>query len=510
MSSDGGGLLSGEAKQNYGASVNPAVRRVTFGIVPPPSDDDAEVELVSDNKVITSKYTMLNFVPKSLLLQFRRFANIWFLFQTIIMVLGYYTNLFGAPFSPWAMFGMLVVVLSIVMVFEARDDIFRHSKDRETNEREAIVFRYENGHVERKVVAWQDIRVGDVSLVQNKEAFPADMVLMSSSEEGGLCYIETSNIDGETNLKLHIPSDIISDPFRAVTASAEDPFEQVEQVLQSTKMDLNVDLPNQYINKFAGNCKFTCATHSDNTPLSLNAKNLLLRGALLRNTRWVIGLVVYTGDQSKVMMNSQEAVSKMSAIEKIINHTLYMVVFAQCALVTITVVARMIWEAEYLSDPEKLWYLFPPGTEMDSYDLPSWLANWFTFFVLFNNFVPINLYAVMELCNLIQGYFINADLMMYHEESDTPARTRSSNLCQELGQVEYIFSDKTGTLTQNVMKFMRCSVEGKIYGELGGPGFEIGASQIQTTIRDTPESKDARVLDMFLQVLAVAHTVFYT
>ena len=92
-----------------------------------------------DNSITTSKYTALNFIPKSLMYQFRRFANLWFLFQTIVMVAGEYTNLFATPFSPWSMLAMLVIVLGIVMVFEARDDLFRHQQDSEVNNRSATV-----------------------------------------------------------------------------------------------------------------------------------------------------------------------------------------------------------------------------------------------------------------------------------------------------------------------------------------------------------------------------------
>lgn len=76
------------------------------------------------------------------------------------------------------------------------------------------------------------------------------------------------------------------------------------------------------------------------------------------------------------------------------------------------------------------------------------------------------MYVIMELCNLLQGMFINEDIEMYHPDTDTPARARSSNLCQELGQVQYIFSDKTGTLTRNVMEFKMASINHTSYGEL--------------------------------------------
>jgi phospholipid-transporting ATPase len=487
--------------RNYGSVVNETLRQVAFGTqtaVPEVQVDD----LVCDNKVTTSKYTAANFLFKSLALQFRRFANIYFVVQTIIMMVGWYTNLFGAPFSPWSMLGMLVFVLGIVMVFEARDDLFRHAQDKALNERKQAIFRVEDGRVQAKTVAWQDIRVGDILLVKNKESFAADLVLLASSEDSGICYVETSNIDGETNLKLHLSNEAISFPIKK---GCDNKADNVLAFLSMCQFECSVEKPNQVVTNFNGSAKFSCPGRDNSKPIPLSFSNFLLRGAQLRNTQWVLGLVVYTGAQTKVMMNSRETASKMSSIEQMVNHTLYTIVFAQCALVTITDVAKLVWDAEYLTDTSGYWYLFPPGGELQSYIFPDWLANWLTYFILFNNFVPINLYAVMEFCNLLQGYFINMDAKMYDPNTDTAARARSSNLCQELGQVEYIFSDKTGTLTQNVMKLMRCSVGDRIYGALSNGSFTNAAKEMSTALKTPGET--ANTIDMLFTVLAVAHTV---
>lgn len=73
-----------------------------------------------------------------------------------------------------------------------------------------------------------------------------------------------------------------------------------------------------------------------------------------------------------------------------------------------------------------------------------------------------------NLNNLLQAIFINMDVEMYHAESDTPAMARTSNLNEELGQVKYIFSDKTGTLTRNVMEFKKCAVGNHVYSLTDG------------------------------------------
>lgn len=71
----------------------------------------------------------------------------------------------------------------------------------------------------------------------------------------------------------------------------------------------------------------------------------------------------------------------------------------------------------------------------------------------------------MEVIRLGQSYFINWDLQMYYPEKDTPAKARTTTLNEQLGQIHYIFSDKTGTLTQNIMTFKKCCINGQIYGE---------------------------------------------
>lgn len=89
--------------------------------------------------------------------------------------------------------------------------------------------------------------------------------------------------------------------------------------------------------------------------------------------------------------------------------------------------------------------------------------NLLTFVILYNNLIPISLQVTLELVRFMQALFINYDIQMYHAESNTPAMARTSNLNEELGMVKYMFSDKTGTLTRNVMEYKKCSVGKTIY-----------------------------------------------
>eukprot|EP01138_Halocafeteria_seosinensis_P008155 gb/GECG01008335.1/.p1 GENE.gb/GECG01008335.1/~~gb/GECG01008335.1/.p1 ORF type:complete len:1457 (+),score=160.21 gb/GECG01008335.1/:1-4371(+) len=400
-------------------------------------------KVFADNSSKTSKYTALNFVPKSLLEQFRRLANIYFLGISILMIIGTYApTVFDSPLSPFSTLGPLLLVLAITMVKEGLEDVKRHRSDREVNNRTASVI-YHKHSTENKELTWRDLRVGHLVKVFNDHESPADVIVLQTSYDEGSCYIETSNIDGETDLKLKgaVPE---------VASRTKNPAE-----LRGT---FECDHPNDFLHVFNGAMK--CMSQDGKRPetYGVTAKNVVLRGSRLRNTDWIIGLVVYTGKDTKVMKKGGSVRSKLSKIEKTMNKCLMIIFSSQFILCTITTVASVLWESVNESN---LGYLDLGGT---NYVIPRWLGNWFSFLVLYNNFIPISLYVTVEMVNYMQAYFIDKDVEMYDTSTDTPAKARTSNINQDLGQIEYIFSDKTGTLTQNVMEFRMFSIGTKFFG----------------------------------------------
>jgi phospholipid-transporting ATPase len=145
--------------------------------------------------------------------------------------------------------------------------------------------------------------------------------------------------------------------------------------------------------------------------------------------------------------------------------------------------------------------VFPPDSSSNSVKslLPLWLEQWFVFFILYNNFIPISLYVTIELVNLGQAYLVASDQTLYEESVDMPCVVRSSNMAQELGLVSNIFSDKTGTLTRNEMRFVKFVVGGKI--------FDVEAhSTVGKDLLATPNYTKTDLYNFFL-CLTTCHTV---
>ena len=155
------------------------------------------------NAVVTAKYTPLSFIPRCLLEQFRRVANSYFLFISFLMLLGTYTNIFDSPLAPWSTLLPLIVVLAISAGKEGAEDLKRHRADRVTNDKlvTRIVLRAEQSSAFEQIHC-SELLPGDLVRIDDENEVPADTVILITSDSAGLAYIETSNIDGESNLKI--------------------------------------------------------------------------------------------------------------------------------------------------------------------------------------------------------------------------------------------------------------------------------------------------------------------
>ncbi|MQL90819.1 hypothetical protein Taro_023433 [Colocasia esculenta] len=392
------------------------------------------------NYVSTTKYTLATFVPKSLFEQFRRVANIYFLITGCLA----FTPL--APYNAVSAILPLAVVIGASMVKEAIEDWRRFKQDNEVNNRKVEVHR---GDGTFSYTEWKNLRVGDIVKVEKDHFFPADLILLASSYEDAICYVETTNLDGETNLKLR--------QALKVTSGLRD-----DSSFQEFKALIKCEDPNPNLYTFVGSMDY------ERQQYPLSPKQLLLRDSKLRNTTQVYGAVIFTGHDTKVMQNATAPPSKRSKIERKMDKIVYLLLFLLVLISTLGSIIFGIATKHDLQDSKmKRWYLRPddPSIFFDpKRAVAAGILHCLTDLMLFSYFIPISLYVSIEICKILQSMFINQDVNMYYEEEDKPAHARTSNLNEELGQIDTILSDKTGTLTCNQMEFLKCSIAGTSYG----------------------------------------------
>lgn len=415
----------------------PGFSRVVF--CNEPDSFEAGIREYAGNYVSTTKYTAATFLPKSLFEQFRRVANFYFLVTGILA----FTPL--APYTALSAILPLVLVIGATMVKEGIEDWRRKQQDIEVNSRKVKVHQ---GDGVFSLTEWRNLKVGDIVKVEKDQFFPADLLLLSSCFDDAVCYVETMNLDGETNLKLKQALEVTS------SLNEDSNFKDFKALVKCED-------PNANLYTFVGSMEY----EEQQSPLS--PQQLLLRDSKLRNTEYIYGAVIFTGHDTKVMQNATDPPSKRSKIERKMDRIIY---FLFAVLFTISFVGSVyfgIVTKQDLDGGHNRWYLQPEDSDIffDPRRAPAAATfHFLTAVMLYSYLIPISLYVSIEIVKVLQSIFINKDINMYYEETDKPAHARTSNLTEELGQVDTILSDKTGTLTCNSMEFVKCSVAGTAYG----------------------------------------------
>jgi phospholipid-translocating ATPase len=361
------------------------------------------------NRVVTSKYSVLSFLPKNLFEQFRRFANVFFLLLIILQAFKEFETV-----DPFVVALPTVVIVLVTALKDGVEDLKRHQTDAQVNGRPVHILPdwvnhnhavggnsySKNGFLQKwnrwfqfkvhtksmpkkntalarsrapsttqtasdwKEIVWEGLRVGDIVRLQNNEFIPADVVILSTSEPDCVCYVETKNLDGETNLKVR----------KGINETAH--AESVDDC-RALKLVVNAEPPNNNMFTFNGSLNIDSSDSTDfkNHKVPINMNGVLLRGCILRNTTWVIGVIVYTGGETKLRLNAGETPSKRSIIEKKMNPQIMVNLVLLALICIVCAVGNSFWGRLYSNGNSP----FLPNSKEGGIDpnLSAFLAFWY-------------------------------------------------------------------------------------------------------------------------------------
>lgn len=445
--------------------------------------DERSGEPYCSNVITSSKYNIYTFLPMQLKAQFSKIANCYFMVVAIMQMIPSWSTT-----GKFTTIVPLLIFMSISMAREGIDDWKRHGHDKEENNKTTTLIEedselasfdthsvttimtetigvpplnealsnpitpvnsnhdqplgdlhYSRRHAMKSYnvrdtkIYWKQVQVGDILKVHEDEWFPADMLLLSTSEPTNEAFVETMALDGETNLKARMPHPELDSLYSTVLG------------LKNNKTIVNVEDPNADLYNFEGRFQKDGVMHS------LGPDNVAYRGSILRNTKSVLGMVIFTGEETKIRMNNiKKPRTKAPKLQRNINYIVIFMVFVVLMLSSFSMMAqRLLYDWHKDTD----WYLLGQDAGV--------AATFMGFIIMYNTLIPLSLYVTMEIIKVMQLLFLQFDIDMYHAESNTPADAKTATILEELGQVGYIFTDKTGTLTDNKMEFRKFSVCGE-------------------------------------------------
>ncbi|XP_073083965.1 phospholipid-transporting ATPase IG isoform X5 [Manis javanica] len=387
------------------------------------------------NRIVSSKYTLWNFLPKNLFEQFRRIANFYFLIIFLVQVTV------DTPTSPVTSGLPLFFVITVTAIKQGYEDWLRHRADNEVNK-------------------------STVYIIENAQR------VQKESEK----------------IKTHYA---VRD---TVTLCTPDSIDKLRAAIECEQ-------PQPDLYKFVGRINIY-SNSLQAVARSLGPENLLLKGATLKNTKKIYGIAVYTGMETKMALNYQGKSQKRSAVEKSINAFLIVYLFILLTKAAVCTTLKYVWQSiPYNDEP---WYNQKTLKEHETLKVLKMFTDFLSFMVLFNFIIPVSMYVTVEMQKFLGSFFISWDKDFYDEEINEGALVNTSDLNEELGQVDYVFTDKTGTLTENSMEFIECCIDGHKYKGVAQEA--DGLSQTDGPLTYFGKADKNRE-ELFLRALCLCHTV---
>ena len=422
-----------------------------------------------DNRIVSSKYVLYNplhpkfIIWKNMFEQFHRVANCYFLLMSLLMQIPGVS-----PLGRYSIAASLLFVMTLSLLKALYEDLQRHKGDAAKDSAPVQILR----NREWKEMEWADVKVGDLVRIdatdtihdkgRTGEPIPCDLVLIGTTDSHGMAKVETMDLDGETNLK---PKFCLNFNSVSIPSGQYNYFLDENNCSELTQVKLTLDKPSADLTSIQGRVEYHGCESS-----SIDLKNCLFRGARVCATKSVVGICILSGHDTRLGMNMKKPGLKMSRIERLTNRRILLI----CALQVTMCLISLIGYVAFTADNTDTYYINSPSKDSGKAAL-----SFITFFILYGNLIPISMYVTMEITKFIQGYFMENDLCLYDEKKGVRIQVRTTDINDELGQVDHVFSDKTGTLTQNVMQLFRFSCDDTTFGR-GITSFQSNNDKQQT------------------------------